>query len=385
MTPRSAISVLLLMAFAAKEGSAFTSFTKTPSLMARAQNTGSAARSRLTPSMSVWSNSKTTADYMGNVNSRKGMDFSDNDVDESLCDQASTIIGAGGRIGGLLAKLGKDGDLLIGRGEKIPEDAPPGPIYVCTRNDVLKDVIDACPESRREDLVFMQNGMIEIFLNKQGVGGCTQALLYFAVPAKGAKPVDGKIPSQPEGLTCVMGKWGHALKQRLDKADLLCNVVQRDTFRRAMFEKLIWISAYMLIGAATESETVGRVDRFFKELLEDLIWEMRGSIGKRTAINFATGLETRLSEYAMAVEDFPIGVKEWEWRNGYFWAISRNAIKNARPGALGHPDRFGKREELPTGEDADPMPLHSMLCRKAKELGAITFELPEDEGGVDLF
>ena len=57
------------------------------------------------------------------------------------------------------------------RGGSIPADGS-GPIYVCTRNDALKSVIDGCPANRRGDLVFYgQNGYIEDFLRKEGLFG----------------------------------------------------------------------------------------------------------------------------------------------------------------------------------------------------------------------
>jgi hypothetical protein len=37
--------------------------------------------------------------------------------------------------------------VLVGRGEKVPDDAP-GPILVCTRNDDLDTVLENTPKSR---------------------------------------------------------------------------------------------------------------------------------------------------------------------------------------------------------------------------------------------
>jgi hypothetical protein len=134
-----------------------------------------------------------------------------------------------------------------------------GPIYVCTRNDALKSVIDNCPPNRRGDLVFYgQNGYIEEFLRKEGLfgqvtqvspsklpqlfhmslsqtraesaSGCSpgcfsaisrysvtfscgisyalrQVLVYMAVAKKGDKPTDGITDRNPEGLTAATGKW----------------------------------------------------------------------------------------------------------------------------------------------------------------------------------
>jgi hypothetical protein len=44
---------------------------------------------------------------------------------------------------------------IVRRGEKIPAGTT-GPIFICTRNDVLEGIIEDCPPERREDLVFLQ-------------------------------------------------------------------------------------------------------------------------------------------------------------------------------------------------------------------------------------
>lgn len=46
---------------------------------------------------------------------------------------------------------------------------------MCTRNDDLEDVIGRTPESRRRDLVFLQNGALGPFLEKHGLQDNTQA------------------------------------------------------------------------------------------------------------------------------------------------------------------------------------------------------------------
>ncbi len=60
--------------------------------------------------------------------------------------QAFTIIG-GGRIGTALAGMGPGNDVVVQRGDPI--SGPSGPIVICTRNDVLQDIVDATPPERR--------------------------------------------------------------------------------------------------------------------------------------------------------------------------------------------------------------------------------------------
>lgn len=66
-------------------------------------------------------------------------------------------------------------DIVLGRGQQFPEDAAPGPIYVCTRNDALEGIVERTPPERREDLVFLQNGMLGDFLESKGLADNTQA------------------------------------------------------------------------------------------------------------------------------------------------------------------------------------------------------------------
>ena len=62
--------------------------------------------------------------------------------------QPAVVVG-GGRVGQALLGMGPlGGDVLVGRGEKVLEGAPTGPILVCTRNDDLDCVLEATPKSR---------------------------------------------------------------------------------------------------------------------------------------------------------------------------------------------------------------------------------------------
>merc|ERR1712070_35939 len=106
----------------------------------------------------------------------------------------------------------------------------------------------------------LQNGYLDNFLSSHGLQNNTQALVYFAVSKKGEEPIDGVTSVNPEGLTAVTGEWAHALKDRLSRANLTCKVVDSVSYRKAMFEKLIWISAYMMVGALNGGLTVGLVD-----------------------------------------------------------------------------------------------------------------------------
>ena len=92
----------------------------------------------------------------------------------------------GGRIGGALAKAGNC--VVLGRDDNIDADGE-GPILIATRNDALDAIVDECPENRRKDLVFMQNGYLDDFLESKGLLDNTQVLLYMSVAARDVDPV----------------------------------------------------------------------------------------------------------------------------------------------------------------------------------------------------
>ncbi|GFQ06275.1 hypothetical protein PHJA_002771500 [Phtheirospermum japonicum] len=172
------------------------------------------------------------------------------------------VIVGGGRVGKALQDMGGGDDVLVKRGEPVPLDFA-GPILVCTRNDDLDAVLDSTPKSRWSDLVFFQNGMLEPWFQSKGLGDADQVLAYFAVSKLGEPPIDGITDTNPEGLTAAYGKWASAVSTRLRAGGLSCKVLEKDAFQKQMLEKLIWICAFMLVGArhpgATEQSRIGYV------------------------------------------------------------------------------------------------------------------------------
>eukprot|EP00897_Mesotaenium_endlicherianum_P000704 jgi/Mesen1/10634/ME000894S10211 len=231
------------------------------------------------------------------------------------------IVGAG-RVGQALEKMGGGKDVMVKRGESVPADST-GPIFVCTRNDALDGIVESTPPNRRDDLVFLQNGMLEPWLGGKGLAHATQVLVYFAVAKLGQDPTDGKTDLNPEGLTAASGKWAEAVAGRLHSAGLSCKVLTPEDFEKPMLEKLIWISAFMLVGARHPGASVGDV--------VELINELAGAAERERGISFAPAVADRLRAYARSVAHFPTAVKEFEWRNGYFYDISKKALADGKP------------------------------------------------------
>lgn len=258
---------------------------------------------------------------------------------------AFTVVGAG-RVGEALVAMGSGRDVLVRRGQPV-EGLNEGPIVVCTRNDDLQAVVDATPTARRPDLVFIQNGMLQPWLDERGLGDSTQVLVYFAVAKKGDPPTDGKTDVNPEGLTAAYGRHAAAFAARLHAAGLSCKVLDRPEFTKSMLEKLIWISAFMLVGSRHGGCTVGQVESEHRAVVESLIRELAAAGSEALGVQLDAGLEERLCAYARSVAHFPTTVKEFKWRNGWFHGLSQAATAAGRP---------------------DPSPTHTAWLR---EVGAV--------------
>ncbi|XVF86298.1 hypothetical protein PTKIN_Ptkin18bG0028800 [Pterospermum kingtungense] len=254
------------------------------------------------------------------------------------------VIVGGGRVGKALQDMGKGDDFLVKRGEAVPLDFE-GPILVCTRNDDLEAVLEATPMSRWNDLVFFQNGMLEPWLQSKGLNDPDQVLAYFAVSKVGEPPVDGKTETNPEGLTAAYGKWASAVATRLHAGGLSCKVLDKEAFQKQMLEKLIWISAFMLVGARHPGATVGVVEKEYRSEVSSLIAELAAAAAAEKGITFEEAMEDRLCAYSRAVAHFPTAVKEFKWRNGWFYSISEKAIAEGKP---------------------DPCPLHTAWLKELK-------------------
>ncbi|KAL3375118.1 hypothetical protein AABB24_006559 [Solanum stoloniferum] len=257
---------------------------------------------------------------------------------------APAIIVGGGRVGRALQDLGKGDDVLVKRGEPVPIDFV-GPILVCTRNDDLEAVLEATPKSRWSDLVFFQNGMLEPWFQSKGLGDADQVLAYFAVSKLGEPPTDGKTDTNPEGLTAAYGKWASAVAARLQNGGLSCKVLDKEPFQKQMLEKLIWICAFMLVGARHPGATVGAVEKEYRSEVSKLIAELAAAAAAEKSLVFEDAMEDRLCAYSRAVAHFPTAVKEFKWRNGWFYSLSEKAIAQGKP---------------------DPCPLHTAWLKELK-------------------
>ncbi|KAL7571435.1 hypothetical protein ACA910_019193 [Epithemia clementina (nom. ined.)] len=267
------------------------------------------------------------------------------------------IIGSG-RIGSLLAEAGDC--VVLGRQDSIDPNNVGNPILIATRNDALAGIVQACPDQRKGDLVFLQNGYLDDFMVSQpgiSTDTVTQALLYLSVTAKSVPPVDGITRVNPEGLTAATGKHAQALADRLAKLGLKCRVVSSDEYRPAMFEKLIWIATYMLVGTAKGCSSVGQAGAEHGTLVEQVVNELVTAVSQAEQITFPPGTMTRLSAYTDVVSNFPCAVKEFEWRNEYFYKLKSPSSSPSTTTTLA-------------------CPIHNQLLQECAQQGKLSFELP---------
>ena len=239
---------------------------------------------------------------------------------------------------------GKSDTLLTSRDASIPN--VDGPIYVCTRNNDLDGIIEKCLAEKRENLVFLQNGILTDYLESKGLSDNTQALIYFAVSKFGEKPIDGKTDTNPEGLTAVTGKWAQDMAARLAAGDLACHVMDKEPWTVAMLEKHIWICAFMAVGAK-HGCTVGEVEKDHNDEVRGVIHELGVAASGEAKVTFPVGLEDRLCAYARSVSHFPTALKEFEWRNGWFADITLKAVSEQKD---------------------DPCPLHTSILSSQGDL-----------------
>ncbi len=105
----------------------------------------------------------------------------------------------------------------------------------------------------------------------------------------------------------------------------------------------------MLVGTAKECASVGQAGSDHSELVETVVTELLAAVSAKEGIEFpdGDGVMARLAAYTDVVADFPCGVKEFEWRNEYFYKLGDEAC-----------------------------PTHNGLLRECKEKGFLGFDLP---------
>merc|ERR1711879_219616 len=142
-------------------------------------------------------------------------------------------------------------------------------------------------------------------------------------------------------MGAAKGEWAAAFKDRLSKGGLKCNLPDGEKYTQAMLEKHVWICSFMMVGALNGGCTVGDVaskhENQLRPLVDELVAAGEDALGVKLPTLGSCPYD-RLTAYGNSVAHFPTAVKEFEWRNGWFYEITQKALATGKP---------------------DPMPLHT--------------------------
>lgn len=222
------------------------------------------------------------------------------------------VIGAG-RVGTSLKKRSDEVGIEVTLVDRNgPDGALEGvqgdPIVVATRNDDLLDVLDRVPDYRRDDLVFVQNGLFRGLLENNQLQNVTRGLLYFAATERYGAIDPGTVSwfFGPHALTMV--RWFNALGLKARSVDWA-------RFSYYELEKVAWLCVFGVLCDAHDC-TVGEALEHDEDLTA-LVTEMarfgRASMHVDPPVDY---LKERLVAYTQTIPTFRAAVKEWEWRNG---------------------------------------------------------------------
>jgi Mn-containing catalase len=102
----------------------------------------------------------------------------------------------------------------------------------------------------------------------------------------------------------------------------------------------------MLVGTAKECKSVGQAGVEHGDLVAQVVDELMKAVETHEeSVMFTSGTKERLAAYTDVVADFPCAVKEFTWRNQYFYNLGN-----------------------------DLCPLHNELLRECQSKGYLSFE-----------
>ena len=154
---------------------------------------------------------------------------------------------------------------------EIGANSPLGsPILVCTGADAVRLVYERTVPERRQDLVFLQNGIVRTML-PPCAPTATCAVLYFSVLERGG-------PAKGGGCSFVHGRFAPFLARLLRAGGLECKEVKRlHTIEALAAEKLLWASCMWMVCHAHGGMSVGQVhdtpacQQTLRELVAELL------------------------------------------------------------------------------------------------------------------
>lgn len=247
----------------------------------------------------------------------------------------SAVIVGGGRMGRAIFAMGDGWDVLVGRLDPFPEDAPVGPIYMCTKNDDLKAAIAKVPTKRHEDMVFVQEGDLGPLLVEELAPGLpvTQVLFW---GSRSRNPVASvRTEFDLKGINCVgaHGKWAEEVNVRMMTNRVGGQLRPEPGFTQCYWERNIWLAAYMLVGVLHGGCSVGTVVRELRQEVDALMMELATAVSAaHPHVLWDRGqICERLARFSERIPNRPSVLEDFKWRNGIFYEISLQAAAAGRP------------------------------------------------------
>lgn len=221
---------------------------------------------------------------------------------------------------------------MLGHNDPIPPEHD-GPIFCCMRAMDLEARIAECPEGKRNDLIFVQNGYINPVLAKFDLlESATRVILFIGVPSTSSTPIDGVTELHPNGLTVVSGKWAREVKNRLAHHNLSCTIVDYPELEKVYYEKIIWLCTFNLIGMCHGGMVMAQVANQKEKLALQIMLELFSVVQQRTSVQFDIPYSMqKLMAYARTLLQYPTSFSEYETRNAYFYDHSKAIMAQGLP------------------------------------------------------
>ena len=188
-------------------------------------------------------------------------------------------------------------------------------VFLCTRNDSLDHLFQQIPSETHKNIVLVQNGMLSPFVSslKHSIAG--RAILYFAVSKKGEKPLPG-------GDTLVNGSQSKLISDFFSGLDIPNKLVSDEELEKVEMEKLLWNSVMGLFGDVYDEDVASTLNRWPE--VENVLDELLPMIEEDTGLSFdKKGLYHSLKNYSQEVSHFSARIKEWDWRNEWFFLAAK--------------------------------------------------------------
>jgi len=184
------------------------------------------------------------------------------------------------------------------------------PIFIALPPYEIEAFLKNLPQTfqdKYDDFVFFAGGLdygnIEDVLKENGYrrDSMTQVLISGLKTTGALEDLSVKLGADAmgeekwAGECSACGKWNAAVAERLERADVRCNVDFYRDFRRKMWERNIYDAVFHLVGAVREEPTtLADVANYYEEEVSDIVWEISQQLRGWKAMTLIYGFEERL-------------------------------------------------------------------------------------------